>query len=184
MQPHLTSAYLKSQGLSETTPSRFFAKVRKTPTCWIWTASTVRGGYGQLSNRPSPRPMLAHRVSWIIHNGPIPEGLIVRHDCPGQDNPACVNPCHLKLGTYQANSDDKLRKGRLRTGHLYGEAHPAAILTWSAVAVIRLAHPSGVSIRRLSAFFGVSIRVIQFVLRVRTWKPWRVGRRVLPHPAT
>lgn len=182
MQPKLTRTYLESQGLSETFPARFVSKIRKTPGCWFWIGSRDRAGYGRINMVQMRQvPILAHRASWMLHRGPIPVGLCVLHKC---DNPSCVNPKHLKLGTHKSNSDDKWRKGRSKTGHLYGEAHPAAVLTWSAVAVIRLAHPSGVSIRRLSQFFSVSIRVIQFVLRLDTWKPWKVGRRVLPHPAT
>jgi len=70
--------------------------------CWIWTGA-LRQGYGQISNK------VAHRVSWEIHNGPIPQGFFVCHHC---DNPPCVNPYHLFLGNAQDNTSDMIIKGR------------------------------------------------------------------------
>src|SRR5262245_20642397 len=94
--------------------ARFWAKVHKTDTCWLWTGSTHRG-YGQLSS-PSGRghaPLRAPRVSWEIHYGPIPEGLWVLHRC---DVRGCVRPDHLWLGTRQDNIADMVAKGRSARG--------------------------------------------------------------------
>ena len=75
--------------------------------CWIWTRSKCRG-YGRISYNGTGK--MAHRISWEIHCGPIPEGMLVLHKC---DVPACVNPEHLFLGTYKDNTQDAIKKGRL-----------------------------------------------------------------------
>jgi hypothetical protein len=86
---------------------RFWARVRKGPECWEFAGPT-RKGYGQLGVG-SGRHISAHRISWELANGPIPDGMQVLHTC---DNPPCVNPAHLFLGTHQDNMDDMVAKGR------------------------------------------------------------------------
>jgi len=87
--------------------TRFFKKVRKTDSCWIWTGALSDCDYGLFGIKG--QMLYSHRLMWEHHHGPIPEGLFVCHDC---DNPSCVNPEHLKLGTHQDNMDDMKRKGR------------------------------------------------------------------------
>lgn len=88
---------------------RFFEKVCFYPgECWEWMGARDGGGYGMLKGLGK-----AHRVSWEIHNGPIPDGdgyhgTVVRHKC---DNPGCVNPDHLELGTQADNVDDMIERG-------------------------------------------------------------------------
>ena len=96
---------------------RFWAKVDKTGDCWLWTASVFREryGYGKFQageNRANTRVVYAHRYSWELVNGPVPDGLFVCHHC---DNPPCVNPAHLFVGTHQDNVDDMMSKGRHRS---------------------------------------------------------------------
>ena len=86
---------------------RFWDKVDKTGECWIWTAYTKTDGYGQFKFDGKMRG--AHRMAWLLTNGEIPDGMLVCHTC---DNPSCVNPNHLFLGTNQDNADDKMNKGR------------------------------------------------------------------------
>lgn len=89
---------------------RFWAKVRKTECCWVWLGSRDKDcGYGRVTVRwLAPNPGYAHRLAWILTHGPIAKGLIVMHKC---DNPICVNPDHLKLGTVRDNMQDRKAKG-------------------------------------------------------------------------
>jgi hypothetical protein len=95
--------------------ARFWTKVHKTDTCWLWTAATFKGGYGQFvfreRDKTPQRHIYAHRLSWELANGlPIPVGLVICHQC---DRPGCVNPDHLFVGTQAENLDDAREKGRL-----------------------------------------------------------------------
>ena len=75
--------------------------------CWNWTGWTSSAGYGMIGNNYKDRG--AHRYSWELSNGPISKGLCVLHKC---DNPACINPDHLFLGTKGDNNRDRVKKGR------------------------------------------------------------------------
>ena len=87
---------------------RFFSKVNKTPTCWEWTAGTCASGYGAFSFGRN-NTQKAHRISYVYFKGEIPEGLVVRHKC---NNPSCVNPKHLVLGTKKENGQDRKLSGK------------------------------------------------------------------------
>lgn len=94
--------------MSEADIARFWSKVRKSDECWIWIAGRYfPAGYGQFFL--DGRDMRAHRTSWTIVHGPIPDGLWVLHKC---DNPPCVRPDHLFLGTRSDNMRDCVSKGR------------------------------------------------------------------------
>lgn len=100
---------------------RFWAKVNKTDRCWLWTGAGGEKGHGVFSW--DGRQGGAHRFSWELHKGPIPDGLHVLHNCPDGDNPACVNPAHLWLGTIADNNRDMFAKGR----GAVGDQHPARL---------------------------------------------------------
>ena len=91
-----------------TAEERFWANVDKSDECWSWTGHKSPRGYGDL--RVDGKMMRAPRYSWTLHYGPIPAGLFVLHHC---DNPPCVRPDHLFVGTLSDNSQDASRKRRL-----------------------------------------------------------------------
>ena len=99
---------------------RFWARVKRAAGCWFWQGSRNATDYGLIyPGRKSKRSLLAHRVSWEIHNGPIPNGLHVLHHC---DTPPCVNPEHVFLGTQTDNNADRDAKGRGNIGAKNGAA--------------------------------------------------------------
>ncbi len=120
--------------------------------CWIWMGGLCHGGYGcmNIGSRTdgSRRTVNAHRVSWEVHYGPIPDGLFVLHRC---DNKSCVNPSHLFLGTHSDNMADMVAKGR----SLSGEKHNLAKLTDKDVAEIRSLGKTTIH-RKIAKRFGVS----------------------------
>lgn len=112
--------------LTESELARFWAKVDTAGECWPWTGARTEHGYGLLGLVGFTRK--AHRISYFIHTGDLPEGMHVLHNCPGGDNPACVNPAHLWLGTQADNLRDMSKKGRGPTGDRNGtRTHPERV---------------------------------------------------------
>lgn len=89
--------------------SRFWTKVEKSSDCWEWRASLNNKGYGTFRLSSPRRSILAHRYAWELANGPIPQGMVACHHC---DNPKCVRPSHMFLGTKRDNLLDMAKKGR------------------------------------------------------------------------
>ena len=98
-----------------TTQFEFWFRVDKRQDCWLWLGSVNNYGYGTLGH--NKKVILAHRYAWEITNGAIPDGLLVCHSC---DNPPCVNPDHLFLGTHTDNLNDCISKGRFTAGKAAG----------------------------------------------------------------
>lgn len=172
-QSHVTPEYLASQGLSQTFPERFFAKIKFTDSCWLWQAYRMPAGYGMIGRTRPRSMMLAHRASWILHFSPIPDGMWVLHDCPGGDNPSCVNPAHLWLGTDADNSQDAKEKGRTwkpPSGFYAGDKCGTAKLTWEKVRQIRSQYRQFVtSTIELANKFGVSATTIGNIVHNNSW---------------
>ena len=160
-----------------TTPEAFWSKVRKGPGCWEWTAFVNKGyGYGRA---PWTASRQAHRISWVLHFGPVPPGLLVCHRC---DNRICVRPDHLFLGTTDDNMADMVAKGRSASGERNGlRKHPDraprgerqafAKLTTADVLAIRAAKAEGERATKLATKYGVSVgHIYNLCSRQRAWR--------------
>lgn len=172
---NVTPDYLAAQGLSPTIVERFWAKVQKTDSCWLWTGSVSQSlksrekkwFYGMVfarwaSDPPRTKTIRAHILSWILHQGPIPVGKHVLHNCPGGDNTLCVNPAHLWLGTHEENMADMKRKGRAN-GHGPGRLTPNQVRTIRAL--YRKVPRSELSLR-----FGICVHQVCQIGSGRGWK--------------
>jgi hypothetical protein len=141
--------------------SRFWSEVKKTLFgCWEWQASYNSGGYGHFY--ADGKEIAAHRFSWELHFGPIPEGMKVLHSC---DNPKCVRPKHLFLGSYADNNKDRTQKGRSAKGSSHGSAKLNEVL----IKQIRREAKTQ-STRSLARKYNVGQTAIQQAIRGKTWK--------------
>jgi len=142
---------------------RFEAKVGNHGNgCWEWTAHRNMNGYGTF--RLEGRTCLAHRAAWELAYGPIPDGIRVLHHC---DNPSCVRPDHLFLGTQDDNIRDREEKGRGGTAR--GERGGTAKLTEAQVLEIRRRADGGETQASLGTAFGVTQVNISHITRRRSW---------------
>lgn len=142
---------------------RFWSKVviGAPDACWEWAGARADNGYGRFRG---DRSQYAQRTSWILANGPIPNGLFVCHAC---DNRACVNPAHLFLGTHQDNLADMVAKGR----SLRGERHNKAELTETDVLAIRtLWAVGGMTQQQIANRFGTNKANVSQIVRGKKWK--------------
>ena len=152
--------------------------------CWPWTRTKNTAGYGMIKSAGTPR--LAHRVAWELTNGPIPKGKQVCHKC---DNPICVRPTHLFIGSQSENIRDMDRKGRrpkrpnakMPTGDDHwrrrnpelgarGERAGGSKLNAEQVTEIRRRYAEGATLHQLGDEFGVSFTNIHMVVTRRTWR--------------
>lgn len=149
---------------------RLLSKAEKVKSgCWEWLGSERRRGRGYGQMKIAQKSYFAHRVSYEIFCGPIDDGKFVCHRC---DNPKCVNPDHLFLGTHQDNVDDQVAKGRQVKGTVNGRAK----LTEDDVLAIRAAE--GVLQKDLAAQFGISR---QQVSNIRNGILWADIPKVYPN---
>lgn len=129
--------------------------------CWIWTASTDADGYGWFWMHG--KNLSAHRASWMIHYGEIPEGKMVCHNC---DTRPCINPEHFFLGTALENSRDAVNKNRI----LRGEFHPRSTITRELVTAVRGRYRFyKVPMRVVMEEFGITKTTVESIVHRRTW---------------
>lgn len=143
-----------------TAHDRFWAKVDKTGDCWIWLGSMLKDGYGNFNEGRKTIP--AHRFSFKEFIGPIPTGKLVRHTC---DNPSCVRPSHLVLGTQKDNCADAVERGR----NVRGESHGMSKITASKALEVKVALASGRGLKDVALLTGVAYSTVNDIKRGRAW---------------
>lgn len=129
--------------------------------CWQWTAFATPDGYGMIT--VEGKPSYAHRLSYAMHVSAIPKGLHVRHKC---DNPGCLNPSHLLVGTPAQNSNDARERGRLSPGN----RGPWVKLTEAEVKEIRQLLADGVTQVVIAAKFDLCRNSVSSIATKKTWK--------------
>ena len=129
--------------------------------CHVSLASACNGGYAQIWFER--KRYYVHRLSYELHNGPIPKGIEVCHTC---DVPSCINPSHLFLGTHKENMQDRAAKKR----GCRGGKHHWSKLTEADVANIRAERAAGKTLRQIAPLFGVTHSAISAIVIGRTWK--------------
>lgn len=158
-KPTLSSDNLSAlQAIHTLVHGRFWSRIDKSGECWLWRGSVNNWGYGSI--HVCDTRIYVHRLSWMLANGDIPDGMYVCHSC---DNPACVRPDHLWLGTPQQNQRDMRDKGRAR-GPAVGR------LTDSQVISIREEYATGnISTTKLAQKYGIGQSTVMHILKRRTW---------------
>ena len=168
--------------MKKTTLERFWEKVdvRGEDDCWVWTGAKSPKGYGEFWFTERGKHTRAHQVSWILKFGDIRDGYGVLHKC---DNPPCVNPKHLFLGTNYDNTRDRDAKGRRVQGRVYlgkehpqhGENSPHNKLTSEQVLEIVSLRSQGMKNKDIASAFGVSCGIVSNIWNGRKWA-WLTGR--------
>lgn len=153
--------------------TKFWGKVDKRgpDECWEWPVSNPRS-YGSFSlNKVAYR---THRLSYELHNGPIPDGMFICHKC---DNPPCCNPNHLFAGTHQDNMRDMAEKGRWvrvprdekSVNHCFGARNHSTKLTETNAAQIKARMARGDAKRALAREFGVDVSIMRQIAKGKIW---------------
>ena len=149
-------------------PATFFSLI-SPDGCWEWSGARDKNGYGQ--TKIGMRSVKAHRKIWAMLYGGIPEGLMILHHC---DNPPCVRPNHLFLGTAKTNRQDAASKGHIPPPiHLrqVGENNPSAKLTADDVRDIRARYATGtISQKTLGEEFGLEQASVSHIIHRKSWK--------------
>lgn len=147
----------------KTEEQRFWEKVEKGPGCWLWTSALGSKGYGIFWKDPITRSVFAHRYSFELSKGAIPEGMVVLHSC---DNPQCVKLDHLSYGSIRDNALDAMCKGRLAAGARNGGGRK---LTEDQVREIWESRDS-IGCKRAAVIYAVSSQTIKAIRRGKLWR--------------
>lgn len=146
--------------------NRFWPKtsIQGPNECWPWLSSK-RQGYGRF--RFKNKLWQAHRIAWILINGPITDNLCICHHC---DNRSCVNPAHLFSGTHKENTVDAAQKGRHKNPQFRGSKNAMSKLSTKDVIEIRRRHANGETQRSIAADFSVNYKAISKICRRQRWR--------------
>ncbi len=138
---------------------RFWSRVKKGPGCWEWTGGKTNE-YGAMLLSDPPVVRAAHRLVWIMGHGEIPKRMEVCHTC---DNPPCVRPSHLFLGTHAANMCDAKNKGRIRRGE---RAARSKLTKQQVKLILKDEHPT----KEIAQTYNVTRQTIEAIKKRKTWK--------------
>lgn len=133
-----------------------------TNGCWIWKGAPAKSGYGVMYHKGIGGCMLAHRASYTLHKGSIPDGLLVCHKC---DVRTCVNPDHLFLGTHKDNTQDKIKKGRD-----WVRDHRLSIAKLTEEQVLEIISDSASTLRALGKKYNIAYSCVAKIRKGVTWK--------------
>jgi hypothetical protein len=139
---------------------RLVDKSRGDKACWLWLGTKLKAGYGTFG--VDGKPLKAHRVAFELTYGLIPDGNSVCHNCPGGDNPSCVNPSHLFTGTHADNMRDKDNKGRAN--------HPVVLTDLEVLEIRNLHKQGGYTHAKLAVIFNTSRSNVTRIVNGKTRK--------------
>lgn len=156
--------------MSENHKKIFLKKINKNSknSCWNWKGYINPSGYGEFFCSKKNKHIRAHRLSYSLFKGEIPEGMFVCHTC---DNPSCVNPDHLWVGTPKDNVQDMIKKGRGSKPPLHREEdqHKSKLTKKDVLKIIEIYY-KGMSQNKISKIYKVNVSTINIIFRKKSWK--------------
>ena len=142
-------------------PDHVFDSIHKTETCWVWTKSTLVGGYGQV--QIEGKKWTTHRLFYTYYKGEIPSGKLVCHTC---DNPTCVNPDHLYIGTHKDNNNDTYNRNRMPLR--YGD-QATNVVKLSKEEALHIKY-SSIKSKELEQKYNINQSQVSRIRNGKTWK--------------